>query len=222
VTSSQRATLIRHLVRCLQSKGSKTSKGQAGDEGGSAASGDGGRLAGGGRAGAVGGSVSGHHGGLLALVAVGLGLGLSESGGDGGLSGLLSGLNDGLSGRGSLGGSSRGGGLLGGLRAGVLAESLDGGENLVQGSLGTALGDDARGSDTLDGLEVLADAGVVVGSAVSLAGDGIVQARNGALGHVVDGLGVHGGSEGDGNESVLHVDGWGVVVVLGDTRGVGV
>lgn len=79
----------------------------------------------------------------------------------------------------------------------------------TQGSLGTALGDDARSSDTLDGLEVLADTVVVGGVAVGLAGDGIVQARDGALRDIVDGLGVDGGSQGDSDKSVLHVDGWG-------------
>lgn len=138
MTSSRRTALIRHLeTRCLQSEDSKTGKGKAGEDSGGTGSRDGLRLAGGLRDGAVGvGRGNGGHESGLALVASGLGLG--EGGSDGGLaSGLLSrgdGLGGSLGGRDGLGGLSRGGllsGLTSGLGTGVLAESLDGGENLV-------------------------------------------------------------------------------------------
>lgn len=76
----------------------------------------------------------------------------------------------------------------------------------TQGNVGTAGIEDAAGGSTLDGVELGADAGVVVDGAVGLALDGVVKAGDGALGDVLEGLGAGQGGGEDGGVSVLHFE----------------
>lgn len=100
-----------------------------------------------------------------------------------------------------------GGGLLRfSSRRRVLAELLSSGEDIVNGNLGGALVDDAFGGITLNLVEALADAGKIGDLAIGVCLDGLVKARNSALGDVGEGLGLRKGGDGDGGESVLHLD----------------
>lgn len=78
---------------------------------------------------------------------------------------------------------------------------------LTDGNVGTTLGDHTRGSGASDIVEVLADAGEIGLVTLGLAGDGIVKARNSALGNVAEGLSRDGGGEGSNSERVLHFEG---------------
>lgn len=219
----------------LQSKGSKAEHGNDTDgaELGGSACGLRRRSSGRGGGAVAGSRGDGDNGGLNGGLNSGRGRGLS-----GGLRSLSGGLRLRLRG-GRLGLSLRGGGL--GLSAGVLTESLGGGEHLVcimlvtvlfrrvdmtrltKGNVGTAGLNHTAGGSTLDGGEGIlhADAGVVGGAAVALALDGIVDAGNGALGDVRDGLGTRDGGKGNGGESVLHLEGIKRVVEVDMVVGLG-
>lgn len=211
--------------RLLQSKGSEGEHGKtANGANGSGTVGSDGGLGGSGSAAGVG-SSSGRRdegGGLLSdggLGDGGLGDGslgdgslgdggsLSDSGGLGSLAGGLSSLAGGLSSRGR--GGSRGAG-----RADGGAESLDRGEDLVDGNVGAAGLNDTAGGSALDGVKVLADTGVVSGVAAGVLLNGVVEASDGALGDVASRLGGNRGGEGEGNERVLHLEGFVFVSVL--------
>lgn len=127
--------------------------------------------------------------------------------GDGGLN-SDSGLNSAGGGDDLHRGSDLGGGRLRVRLLGrVLAELLGGRENLVDGNVGATLLNDTRGSGASDVAEVLADTGEVGLITAALAGDSIVEARNGALGDVAEGLSLDGGNEGSESERVLHFEG---------------
>jgi hypothetical protein len=188
----------------LQSKGTEDEHGQAADgaEGSGGSGGDGGRLR------LVGGGLddvggrgkrdgSRLHGSLDGLGLLGSRLGLVGSSGLSGL-GLLSRL-------GLLGGSG-GAGLLAASRGRVGAELLSSGEDLVDGDVGTAVLQDLSGGLALDLVKVLANAGKIGGLAVGVVGDGLVKGRESALGDIREGLGLRNGGEGNGSESVLHLD----------------
>ncbi|CAG1996585.1 unnamed protein product [Fusarium graminearum] len=80
-------------------------------------------------------------------------------------------------------------------------------EGLTDGNVGTTLVNDTRGSLGSDSAEALADTGEVGLVTAGLAGDGLVEARNGALGDVGKRLSLSGNS-GESNESdgVLHFE----------------
>jgi hypothetical protein len=81
-----------------------------------------------------------------------------------------------------------------------------GGEQRTQGDLVAASLEDTASGIALDGIKVLADTGQIGKLALGVLLDGIVQARNGALGNVTEGLCLRKGSKGDGGKSVLHLD----------------
>jgi hypothetical protein len=76
----------------------------------------------------------------------------------------------------------------------------------TEGSFGTTLLDDTRGGVALERLDVLADAGKVVGGAAGLGLDNIVETAEGTLRDVGAALGAHDGSEGNSDEGELHFD----------------
>jgi hypothetical protein len=76
----------------------------------------------------------------------------------------------------------------------------------TDGNGGAALLQDTGGGIALDGVEVLANTGEVGDLAVGVVTNGLVKARDGALGDVGEGLGLGNGGEGNGGESVLHLD----------------
>lgn len=84
----------------------------------------------------------------------------------------------------------------------------------TQSNIGTAVLEDAGGGRTLDLLKVLADAGHVGLVAAGLADNALLEARDGALGDVAEGLGADGGSQGEDGDRVLHLGGVVIVVVV--------
>lgn len=198
------------LSKCLQSNGSK------GDHGDGTETLD--------TSGAVLADICGSG---SATSTLGLGLGLADNGSGGGVDdrrdnsggGLNNrrdsgGLGDGGLNSDSTGGGDdlhRGSGLGGGrlilrLLGRVLAELLSGRENLVDGNVRATLVNDTRGSGASDVVEVLADTGEVGLVTAALAGDSLVEARNGALGDVAEGLSLDGGNKGSESERVLHFE----------------
>lgn len=85
------------------------------------------------------------------------------------------------------------------------AELGSGREDLIEGNIGTASGEDARGGSGGHGLNLLADAGDVGDGALGLGGDGVVDAL---LGAGRDDREILSGSEADNSgedgSSVLH------------------
>jgi hypothetical protein len=214
------------LSNPLQGKGAESGdQGKAGQDG-RAAAGRGGGSTGGGLVA----SGRGDDASAGANRASGSGLGGSRAdgsraGGSAGDGGALG--SGGLSSR-SLG--SRGllgrGGLLGGSGVGGRgrararvggAESLSGGQDLVDGNVSAALLDDTAGSLGLDNVEVLADADVVGGRALGVGSDGGVEAGQSARGDIGASLSLGQSGEGKGNERVLHlvgIKGFGGVLVV--------
>lgn len=86
------------------------------------------------------------------------------------------------------------------------------GLQLTDGDSSTASADDTGGGVTLDGSDVVTQALVVGLAASGDTGPRGVDTGDGARRDGGDVLGVDGGNEGRGSESVLHFDGFGFVV----------
>lgn len=76
----------------------------------------------------------------------------------------------------------------------------------TEGSFGTTLLDDTRGGVALERLAVLADAGKVVGGAVGLGFDNIVETAQSTLRDIGAALGAREGGEDESDEGELHFD----------------
>jgi hypothetical protein len=84
-----------------------------------------------------------------------------------------------------------------------------GGVLLTSGNVGTAGGQDAAGGISSEGVNVVADAGVIGGRAGGVLGAGRVDAGQGTAGDVGEGLGRGTSGEGsDSSDGVLHCGGW--------------